>query len=382
MYDGKLMIEYLFWFLTLLLIYIFLGYPFILKCIALFKATRVDHEVNYSQSVSVILSVYNEEKIIKDKIDNFLSLDYPHNLLEMVIISDQCTDKTEEIIKSFKSDRIKLLIQKNRSGKTSALNRGVFSAKGSILLFTDANSMFSKDAVKILVRHFSNSRIGLVSGKSIYLNSQNANDEISGLYHRYEETIKTLESQVSSIIGSDGAIYALRKSLFEPLNPKYINDFIHPIQVVLKGYKAINDIKAICTENINDEYGNCELHRQTRIMAQSWLIYLSQIGKLLKKRELTYAWELTSHKFLRWFTLPIIFLLLILTIVLFNQSILFKMSLFFQIIFLFSVFLGWIWKINFLRGAYLFFLIHLAALIGLYSVMFGNLYIIWNPRNN
>ena len=376
------MITNLFWFLILLLFYIFIGYPAILKFIALFKTKRAWVEENYSTSVSIILSVYNEEKIIRDKIENFLSLDYPQKLLEMVIISDRCTDNTENIINSFSCDRIKLLTQKRRSGKTTSLNFGVSSANGDIILFTDANSMFAKDAVRKLIRHFANPEIGLVSGRSIYLDSKNANEEIGNIYRRYEESIKMNESSLSSLIGADGAIYALRRELYEPLDPKYINDFIHPIQVVLKGYKAINDAAAICTENIDIENGKDELRRQTRIIAQSWLIYLSQIGRLIKEMNWIYAWELTSHKFLRWLTLPIMLLLFIFSIMLFKQGVLFQCVLFLEIIFIFSIILGWKDKIKFLKGPYVFFLIHLAALLGLYNLLSGNLYIIWNPRNN
>jgi cellulose synthase/poly-beta-1,6-N-acetylglucosamine synthase-like glycosyltransferase len=378
----NIMLEKLFWFLILILIYIFFGYPFLLKCLFLLKPSRASIDDKYTPSVSIILSVYNEEGIIREKIKNFLSLDYPQGLLEMVIISDNCTDKTEEFIKSFNCSRIKLLVQERRSGKTPAINRGVSVAKGDVLVFTDANSILRKDAVMKLVRHFSDPRIGLVSGRSIYLDSQRRTEEVSGLYRKYEESIKRSEGRVSSIVGADGAIYALRRELFEPLNPNYINDFIHPIQVVLKGYRAINETEAICTEII-DETNKDELRRQTRIMAQSWLIYFSQIGRLIEKKKWVYAWEFTSHKFLRWITLPIMFLLFIVTIILFKQGALFQWALLLQIIFFLSVVFGWRdSKIKWLRFSYFFFLIHFSALLGLYNFLSGNVYVTWNPRDN
>jgi cellulose synthase/poly-beta-1,6-N-acetylglucosamine synthase-like glycosyltransferase len=269
--------------------------------------------------VSILLSVYNEENVIKEKIQNFLSLDYPPELLEMVIVSDKCIDKTEEIIRSFNSERIKLLIQEKRGGKTLALNRAASVAGGEILIFTDANSMFDKDAVRRLVGRFADPAIGLVSGRSIYLNSLNQNEELGGAYRKYEEMIKEDESKIASIVGADGAIYAMRKSLYDPLPPEYINDLIHPIQVVLKGYRAISEPRAVCREVI-DETHSGELRRQTRIMAQSWLIYFSQIGELLKNLKLGYAWELTSHKFLRWLTIPLMIVLFVTTAFMINRD--------------------------------------------------------------
>ena len=376
------MIENLFWFFTFTLIYIFIGYPLILKCIASLKTFRPAYRNNYTPTISIILSVYNEEQVIVEKVNNFLSLDYPHESIEMIIISDKCTDKTEELIRLFNCRRIKLLVQDRRSGKTPAINRGVSVATGDVLVFTDANSIFMKDALKILVRHFDDPKVGLVSGRSIYLDSRNRKEEISSLYRKYEESIKKAESRVSSIVGADGAIYALRRELYEPLNPRYINDFIHPIQVVLKGYKAINDTKAICSEVIDEQADKDELRRQTRIMAQSWLIYFSQIGQLIRKMKWTYFWELTSHKFLRWIALPVMFILFIFTIMLFKQGALFQVAFFLQIIFLCSIIFGRRRKAKWLQFSYFFFLIHFAALLGLYNFLSGNIYVTWNPRNN
>jgi len=351
-----------------------------LKFIVIFKSSQKAFQDNYKPPVSIILSVYNEERVIKEKIKNFLSLEYPRELLELIIISDKCTDKTEEFIKSFNCKRIELLFQSRRSGKTEAINHGVSVAKGDVLVFTDANSLFRKDAVKILARHFDDPKVGLVSGRSVYLDSQGRNEEISSLYRNYEESIKSAESLVYSIVGADGAIYALRKELFEPLNPNYINDFIHPIQTVLKGFRAIKDHEAVCHEIIDDEEYKGELRRQTRIMAQSWLIYFSQIGVLIKSMKWVYAWEITSHKFLRWITLPILFLLFILTLLLIDKGAFFQWAFSFQIIFFCSIFLGRMRFMKWIRFSYFFFLIHFASLLGLYHLLAGNVYITWNPR--
>lgn len=375
------MIETMFWLSISLLAYTFFGYPIILKCIASLRKCEISADGGFTPSVSIVLSVYNEENVIKEKIQNFLSLDYPPELLEMVIVSDKCTDKTEEIIRSFCCERIRLLVQEKRSGKTMALNRGVTGANGEILIFTDANSMFNTDAVRKLVRHFADPKIGLVSGRSVYLDSLNQNEELSGTYRKYEEMIKEDESKVASIVGADGAIYAMRKSLYDPLPPEYINDLIHPIQVVLKGYRAVSESQAVCREVI-DETHSSELRRQTRIMAQSWLIFCTQIGKLLRKMKLVYAWELTSHKFLRWLTIPVMIALFVTTAFMFEEGKFYQMIFISQIIFLSLALFGGRLKSGFMRLPYMFTLLHVAAVFGFFKYLTGNIYTTWNPRNN
>ncbi|MEE9213985.1 MAG: glycosyltransferase family 2 protein, partial [Thermodesulfobacteriota bacterium] len=364
------MIETIFWLSMITLIYAFIGYPIMLKCIVLFRKSQSCTKENFTPSVSIILSVYNEEHVISEKIKNFLSLDYSRELIEMVIISDACTDKTEETIESFNCNRIKLLVQEKRCGKTVAINRGVTVANGDIVLFTDANSMFDNDAIKKLVEHFAVSNIGLVSGRSIYLDSNNNKEELGGIYRMYEEKLKKDESSLHSIVGADGAIYAMRRNLYEPLRPEFINDFVHTIQVVLKGYRAITEPGAICREII-DETHKDELQRQTRIMSQSWLIYISNIGKLIKKGKLLYAWEFTSHKFLRWLTLPLMFLCLVSTVSLLQEGTFFQMILLFQLIFISLVAFGRKLKGGIVRFPYYFILIHFASLLGLYKLSVG-----------
>jgi cellulose synthase/poly-beta-1,6-N-acetylglucosamine synthase-like glycosyltransferase len=221
--------------------------------------------------------------------------------------------------------------------------------------------------VRKLAKHFANPVIGLVSGRSIYLNSNNQNEELGGAYRKYEEMIKEDESRVASIVGADGAIYALRKNLYEPLSPEYINDLIHPIHVVLNGYRAISEPRAVCREVI-DETHSGELRQQTRIMAQSWLIFCTQIGKLLRKMELVYAWELTSHKFLRWLTIPVMIVLFVATAFMISKSSFYQMIFFSQLVFLSLVLFGGRSNKGFVRLPYMFTLLHVASVFGFFKV--------------
>lgn len=365
----------------LLLLYTFIGYPLILKALAAVLPQRDRSDESHCPTVSILLSVYNEESVIAEKIANFLALDYPEEKLEFVIISDMCSDRTDEIIQSINNPRVKHLIQTERSGKTKNLNRGAREAQGEILVFTDANAMYDRDAIRKLVRHFADPSIGLVTGKSVYLDPVTGGTTTGGVYRRYEDFIKAGESRVCSIVGADGAIYALRKSLYEGLRPEYINDFIHTIQAVMKGYRAISDDEAICREEA-DEDSSGEFRRQTRIMSQSWLIFLSQSGKLLSSGSLAYLWALASHKFLRWLTVPLMILILISSLLLAGQGLLFQAVLAGEILFIILAACGGMLNSGISRVAYLFTLLHLASVFGLYKYLTGNMYTTWSPRNN
>jgi len=371
-------IEIIFWMSFILLFYTFVGYPLGLRILAATVGNETRKDETFLPSVSIVLSVYNEEEIIEAKIANFLALDYPEAMLEFIIVSDCSSDRTDNLIQMHVNKRIRLLIQDKRSGKTRNLNWGVAEAKGEIVVFTDANSMFNHDALKMLVRHFADPKIGLVSGMSVYLDATGTVTN-GGIYRRYEDFIKVSESRIGGIIGADGAIYALRKNFYTPLPSKYINDFIHPIQVVVAGRLAISDEQAICCEE-TEEIGSSELSRQTRIMAQSWLIFFSQFSLLLKSGKLIYLWQLISHKFLRWLTVLLLVTFFITNILVISKGLFFQIVFIAQLLFISSAIVGSFSKTGFMQISYLFFILHYAAVVGLLQYIKGDIYTTWEPR--
>lgn len=372
---------FLFWSALGLLIYAFAGYPFILKGAAFFRRREASGGDGFLPAVSIVLSVYNEEAIIREKIENFLALDYPAGLLEMVVVCDQCADRTEAIIGEYLDRNVVLLVQERRQGKTLNLNRAVEVSRGEILVFTDANSMFDANAMRMLVRRFADPRLGLVSGRSVYVTPENRNVEVGGLYRDYEEMIKEAEGRAASIVGADGAIYALRRSLYRPLSAELINDFFHPIAAVLQGYRAVSEPEAVCRETVDDSYDN-ELSRQTRIMAQSWLIVISYMPVLAREGKAVYLWQLSSHKVLRWLTMPLMAVLLAATIANIDGYSGFRYALAVQVSFLLLAFFGVRLKKGFLRIPYMFTLLHLASLLGFVQFLRGARYTTWSPRND
>ena len=217
--------EFFFWASFLLVFYIYIGYPLLIELLSMIRTT-VDKSVPNKNtedlpSVSILIAAYNEEKDIKDTLVNKIKLDYPREKLEILVVSDESTDATDEIVESIAkvSDiNIRLFRQKPRQGKTSGLNLIVPEAKGEIMVFSDANSIYGSDALLKLVENFSDAKIGYVTGKMVYTNPDGSlvGDGCSS-YMEYENWIREVETSLGSVVGVDGGIDAMRKSLYENL---------------------------------------------------------------------------------------------------------------------------------------------------------------------
>ncbi len=219
-------------------------------------------------TVTLIIAAHNEEKVIKEKIDNTLSLDYPKNKLDIIVASDGSTDMTNEIVSSF-ADRGVILRAYNRLGKTGIQNESVKKANGEILVFSDANAMYRKDAIKKLVRNFADESVGCVSGQLIYRSRGHcAAGESEGYYWNYEKYLKKKESALSSLLGVNGSIYAVRKEDYVYIDNKLISDFVEPLEIVRRGKKVVYEPEAISEEEPSVSYDK-ELRRKIRILTRS-----------------------------------------------------------------------------------------------------------------
>jgi cellulose synthase/poly-beta-1,6-N-acetylglucosamine synthase-like glycosyltransferase len=378
-------LELFFLFLVALLLYSYLGYPLLLLILSkIVTKTRKISTEPISPPVSIILSAYNEENVINEAIDNFLKLDYPSDKLELIIVSDGSTDRTNEIVLSRKKDNIRLIIQPERRGKALALNRAVGEAKGEILIFTDADTMFPKEAVKKLIRYFAKREVGLVTGTTRYWTKANNTASTGNAYWRYEGFLKRLESQVGDVVGASGSVYALRKALYRELSPETINDFLHPIEVVLHGYKALFDPEVICYEEATADPGH-EFSRQVRMVGQSFLIYRRYIIKLLWQGKFLYAFLLTSHKFLRWLTLPLMGAVLALNLLLWGRGGIYPILGMVQVAFYSVVLLGPVLRrigleYRLLTLPFDFCFMNLGGAVGLYHSLLGGVSGVWEKQ--
>jgi cellulose synthase/poly-beta-1,6-N-acetylglucosamine synthase-like glycosyltransferase len=296
------MAEILFWTSVTALLYVFVGYPLVLLVLG-----KIAQRIPVSKSaicphVTVIISAYNEEEVIEEKIRNSLALDYPREMLEIIVVSDASTDGTDDIVRRYAPKGVVLQRMPVRKGKTAGLNQAIPLARGEVIVFSDANVFYARDVIQRLVRNFGDPTVGCVTGNSCYLDPEASNaGKSENTYWGYERFLKIKESQMGSMVGSDGAIFAIRKDLASPLGPDDINDFVMPLQVVSQGYRNVFEPEALCYENVVSQLTQ-EFRRKVRIVSRSWY-GLSRVKVLLNPwRYGWFSFQLVSHKLLRWLT--------------------------------------------------------------------------------
>jgi cellulose synthase/poly-beta-1,6-N-acetylglucosamine synthase-like glycosyltransferase len=289
--------EMIFWIFVALSVYSYLLFP--ISLVAFVKIVRRPWDKkDIKPIVSLVISVYNEERIVAQKIENALALDYPAGQLEILVISDGSTDDTDKIVRSFSDGRVVLKAFRERSGKTACLNRAVPEARGEIILFTDANSMFPRDVLVKFVRNFADPGVGLVTGWTRYGEVDQA-DDTTGIYSRFEKWTKIQESHVSSCVGADGAAFAVRKELYRTLREDDINDFVIPLNVIRQDKRVVMDPEVYCFEKSTDEAGK-EYQRQVRITNRTLKAIRRNLEFLNPFRYGSFTYFLVSHKIMRF----------------------------------------------------------------------------------
>jgi cellulose synthase/poly-beta-1,6-N-acetylglucosamine synthase-like glycosyltransferase len=262
--------------------------------------------------VSLIISAYNEEGVLRQKLENALALDYPRERLEILVASDGSTDGTTAIAREFAARGVVLHDYRTNRGKNAALNDSVPRARGEIIVFTDANGMYRPDALRQLVAPFADPRVGSVCGELVYLNySRNAVADGYNRYWRFDQMQKALESRCLTLLGANGSIFAIRKALYRSLPNRVCNDMVLPILVAAAGHAAVYAPEAFATEAGSTDLRE-ELRRRPRIIARGILGIAAVWGEVVGNRRWLLAWELLWRKGVRYAT-PFLFLLLLLS---------------------------------------------------------------------
>ncbi|HHT9154163.1 MAG TPA: glycosyltransferase family 2 protein, partial [Candidatus Hypogeohydataceae bacterium YC40] len=262
--------------------------------------------------------------------------------------------------------------------------RAFREARGEILVFTDADTMYPKEAIKKLVRHFANEEVGLVTGTTRYWTGVANTAPTGNAYWRYEDLLKRLESQVGDVVGASGSVYAMRKNLYRELPLEIINDFIHPIEVVQRGYRALFDPEVICYEEAAAGPTR-EYSRQVRMVGQAFLVYRQYILKLLLEGKIMYAFLLTSHKLLRWLTLPLMIVAFILNLLLWEKGGIYPYIGALQVTFYSLALLGPIFRgigldRRMLTLPFDFCFMNLAWTVGLFNSLSGRASTVWEKQ--
>jgi len=301
-------------------------------------------ELTEFPSVSFIIAAYNEEKVIREKIENTFSIDYPTEKFEFIIVSDGSSDSTPKIVEEF-SDSIIGLFEVKRGGKSAALNRAVEKAAGEILVFSDANNDFSVDAVKQLVRHFEDTDVGAVTGaKHIYDSSEREASTGDGLYWKYESRIKKSESKLGSITAAEGEILAVRKSLYIPIDSIKVNDDAAiTFDLIKAGYRVLYEENAR-----SSELASIDLVDDIKVkirMTFGGFQTMSMERDFLFPPTTWFSFNFISHKVLRWFTPHFMISIFVSSLMLWETPVV-TIFLIGQTLFYFLAYLGWIRRKN------------------------------------
>ncbi|HRG09822.1 MAG TPA: glycosyltransferase family 2 protein [Cyclobacteriaceae bacterium] len=339
---------FLFWFSLAVVFYTYVGYGLIIYILSKSWGKNTAPEVpleNDLPVVTLLVAAYNEENYIIQKIENSLALNYPADKLRLWVVADGSTDRTVELCKAYPA--VTVFHSPERKGKIHAVNRVMEEIKTSIVIFSDANTDLNQDALKNIVRHFSDPKVGGVAGEKriVSLNQDNASGSGEGLYWKYESALKTMDSKFTTAIGAAGELFAVRKELYvNPHTDTIIEDFVTSMKIVAAGYRFVYEPDAYAIEtasaSIKDEW-----KRKVRISAGGIqaIIRLPELLNIFKYGWV--SWQYVSHRAMRWSLAPLALLVLLITnIILLPNSILYVLALVAQGTFYLLAFIGHLFR--------------------------------------
>ena len=295
----------LFWFVIAIILYTFFGYP-LLAGLAAKRWPRPVRQAPIRPRVTLLIPAYNEQAVIAEKLHNSLALDYPPQQLTIVVVADGSDDDTAVISQQFQPHGIQLYYQPQRQGKIAAVNRVMPHLHSDIVVFTDANAMLAPDTLTAIVRNFADPDVAAVAG------AKKVSGGGEGLYWRYESFLKQCDSQLSSVMGAAGELFAIRREQFAPPEPdSIIEDFVMSMRLVGGGWRVVYEPEAVASEPAMNSL-NGDWQRRTRIAAGGFQA-IRRLPQLLHPRQGRVAWQYISHRVLRWavtpFLLPLAYLL-------------------------------------------------------------------------
>ncbi len=276
-------------------LYILLGYPLLLAVVPFKRAPAVRKDLNYQTTVSVIMAVYNGAPHMRAKLETILGLDYPQQLLQIIVVSDGSTDETEALVREYADRGVELLVAPH-GGKAAALNLALPHAKGDLLFFTDVRQALDPLALRHLVANFADPTIGAVTGEMRLRKAEHGEQANMDLYWRYELWARDRQTRIDSIFNTTGCIYAMRRSLATPLRPDTLSDDAAlPLTAFFAGYRVIFDPQAIAIDD--PALPGTEFRRRFRNLAGLWQTF-ARFPQLFSSQD-RMRFHFLSHKFSR-----------------------------------------------------------------------------------
>ncbi len=381
----------LFWIFLFIILYSYFGYTIILLILVslkkIFTRKKLSSVNSWEPEVTLMVPAYNEKKCIENKIKNSLELDYPEGKLHLVWVTDGSNDGSPEILRKYSN--ITVLHENERKGKINAMNRAVKYISTPIIVFSDANTDLNKNSIKEIVEIFKDNTIGCVAGeKRIMLSrKEKAVSAGEGLYWQYESVIKTLESELNSVMGAVGELFAIRTELYDDVEEdSLLDDFVISLRIVKKGYKIKYAPNAYAYESASLSIKE-ELKRKVRIACGGLQTLFRMIEMLNIFRYGLFSFQYFSHKVLRWTFVPVSFVL----IFLFNLAIVwqqdFSVNLYMymfivQLIFYLMILLGTLLKnfrirLKILFIPYYIFIMNYSIIRGMFRYISGTQSVTW-----
>lgn len=384
--DTRNLMTVAFWILLALVVYVYAGYPLLLTILRSVGGSRPVRTGPGEPPVTLVVSAFNEVGVIAGKLENCLALDYPRANLQLIVVSDASDDGTDEAVARFADRGVELLRMSDRGGKTLGLNAAVQRARGEVVVFSDANAMYGRDVVRKLVRNFADPAVGAVVGESTYVDPEVESERSEGLYWRYETAIKRLESALGSVVGGDGAIYAIRRALYVPMRADALSDFVNPLQIVQAGHRCVYEPEARSYERAADNFGK-EFRRKVRIVNRAWRALFGLKALLNPLRYGLFSFQLISHKLLRWLVPLFLASLFVVNLAVLERHPIYRFALVGQLVFYLLAFAGHLARRRaslpaLLSIPYYFCLVNLASALGILDAFRGKTYTTWATARN
>lgn len=301
---------FLFWLSLGIVLYTYVGYAVVVGVWARLSR-RVAPSITeaFEPTVTLIVPAYNEGEILAEKVKNCLALDYPIDKLKLLFITDGSTDNSGQVLANF--PQVQHLHTPERAGKSMAENRAIRYVKTPYVIFTDCNTMLNPEAVRYLVRHYSNPAVGAVSGEKRVLSDGTTSGAGEGMYWKYESFLKQCDSDIYSLMGAAGELVSFRTSLFKPLEADTIlDDFVQSMRIVNAGYQVVYEPKAYAMEPPSFSLKE-EMKRKVRICAGGWQSMARLLPLLNPLRQPVVSFLYFSHRVLRWSLTPLLLALLL-----------------------------------------------------------------------
>ena len=291
----------IFWGMLAIVVYVYAGFPLLVWLVSRLRPRPVRKRLVPPPTVSFIIAAYNEERSIAKKLANTFALDYPADRLEILVVSDGSSDRTEDIVRAEGGDRVRLLALGSRNGKTIAQNRAVASATGEIVVFSDATTVYEPRCLPALVSNFSDPEVGAATGWVVMGADPDATMQKGrSAYTDYDQWLRSCESKVHSVVGTAGCIAALRRDLFRPLPADVDADVAEALEVSAQGYRVVFEDDAIVYEAGESGSVREELERRTRVIARGLRGYWYARRVFHPLRHPWFFLDLLSHRLLRW----------------------------------------------------------------------------------